>query len=129
MPPSTNAFSEWAQATFQVPLKINSATFEDIEDYDDKMDESPWYFYRYVNDNVPAWPGLLATTNREKSKLIDIINDATTMMYTSQAARVTANDVLHLYSRFVTWREELPSSIAHIESHKSQALPHVLSLL
>jgi hypothetical protein len=125
----TNAFSELAQATFQVPPMITSAPFEDIEDYDDKLDEAPWYCYRYVNDQCPAWPGLLATTNREKAKLVDIIDDAVTMMYTSKSARLTASDVLRLYSRFANWREGLPGSIGNIESHNSQALPHVLSLL
>lgn len=128
-PADINAFSEWAQATFQVPPTVISAAFEDNEDYDDKLDEEPWWCYRYVNDTTPPWPGILATTNREKSKLIDIINDTTSMMYTSQGTKLTANDVLRLYSRFVMWREELPSSIGKIESHSSQALPHVLSLL
>lgn len=106
-----------------------SAPFEGLEDNDDILDHAKWYFYRCVNDQCPTWPGLLATTNREKSKLVGIINDAATKMYTSQAERLTANDVLHLYQRFVNWRHELPGSIGNIESHNSQALPHVLSLL
>ncbi|KAG0649396.1 Nitrogen assimilation transcription factor nirA [Hyphodiscus hymeniophilus] len=127
--PNTNVLSEWAQATFQVPPIITSAPFEDMEDYDDELDQAPWYYYRYVNDTCPAWPGLLATTNREKLKLVNIINDATTLMYASHGARLSANDILRLYGRFVTWREELPDSIGNIEVQKSQALPHVLSLL
>jgi hypothetical protein len=100
-----------------------------LEDNDNNLDDAKWYFYRYVNDQCPAWPSLLATTNREKSKLVAIIYDAVTKMYTPDGEGLTANAVLHLYSRFVAWREELPSSIGNIESYTSQALPHVLSLL
>ena len=112
-----------------MPPTVISAPFEDVEDYDEKLDEASWYCYRYVNDTTPPWPGLLATTNREKTKLVDIIDDATTSMYNSQGTRLTANDVLRLYSRFVAWREALPGSIGDIEFQKGQALPHVLSLL
>lgn len=113
-----------------MPQSIAAAHFEGLEDTDDSVDDARnWYFYRYVEDSPPAWPGLLATTDREKSKLVAIINDAATMMYDPQGARLTADDVLHLYGRFVTWRKQLPSSIGNIESYNSQALPHVLSLL
>lgn len=122
-------FSEWAQATFQAPLIITSPPFEGSEDNDEILDVENWNFYRYVSDQCPPWPCLLDTTNREKSKLIDIINDAATKMYSPHAEKLGADDVLRLYGRFLTWRKELPSSIGNIESHNSQALPHVLSLL
>lgn len=120
---------EWAQATFQVSPTIVAAPVEGVEENDNILDNTKWYFYRSVNDQCPAWPSLLATTNREKSKLFAIINDVVTKLYTPGGKGLTANDVLHLYSRFIAWREELPSSIGNIESPASQALPHVLSLL
>jgi hypothetical protein len=120
---------EWAQVTFQVPESLGFTPSEDIDDNYGKLDDAKWYFYRYVNDQCPAWPGLLATTNREKAKLIDIIHDVSTMMYTKKGPRISAYNVLLQYSRFVTWRKELPSIIGNIENNNSQALPHVLSLL
>jgi hypothetical protein len=81
-----------------------------------------------MNDQCPAWPGLLATTNREKSKLTAIIKDVTTMMYSEQGSQISARKVLQHYNRYVAWREELPDAIGNIEDN-SQALPHVLSLL
>lgn len=132
----SNGLSEWALATFQVPPPIVGALFEDLEDSDGEVDEANiildtrnWYFYRYINDTCPAWPSLLATTNREKSKLVGIISDAATKMYTQQGECLTADDVLRLYGRFIRWRKELPSFIGNTESHNSQALPHVLSML
>ncbi|KAG0645146.1 Nitrogen assimilation transcription factor nirA [Hyphodiscus hymeniophilus] len=71
---------EWAQATFQVPPTTTSVPFEDNKDYDDKVDGEPWYCYRYAEDTPPPWPVIVAATNREKSKLVDIINDASSMM-------------------------------------------------
>ncbi|TVY44768.1 Nitrogen assimilation transcription factor [Lachnellula subtilissima] len=120
---------EWAQITFQVPVIVNYTASDTIEEDDSKLDEARWYFYRYVNDQCPAWPGLLATTNREKSKLIGIIRDMATMMYSQPDSKISARQILQQYSRFVAWQDDLPTSIGDIENNNSQALPHVLSLL
>ena len=114
--------------TFQLPTTISLMPYEDPED-DELLDDAKWYFYRYVHDQCPAWPSLLATTNREKSKLIEIIQDVVTMMYGQQSLGIDASQILHLYSRYVTWRRELPSVIGNVENNSGQALPHVLCLL
>jgi hypothetical protein len=115
--------------TFQVPTSFSPGPLENIEDDDEKLDGAPWYFYRSANDQCPAWPGLFATTNREKAKLTLIIHDAEMMLYGSQGQRISAHNVLQLYGRFVAWRKELPDSISNIKGNSSPALPHVLSLL
>jgi len=120
---------EWAQMAFQVPPTIKSAVYHDVEENDEEIDAAKWYFYRYVNDQCPAWPGLLATTNREKSKLTAIIQDIVIMMYTHYGPQISAHHLLQQYGRLVAWREELPSTIGNIEDNNGQALPHVLSLL
>jgi hypothetical protein len=125
----TNSRSEWAQITFQVPPGFNHGLYKIIEESDTKLDDAKWYFYRYMRDSCPAWPGLMATTNREKSKLIGIISDVSMMMYSENAAPITAIAVLQQYNRLVAWRGELPETIGNIEYNSSQALPHVLSLL
>ncbi|TVY82922.1 Nitrogen assimilation transcription factor [Lachnellula suecica] len=118
---------EWAQMTFQIPMTINYATLNAVEENDPTLDEARWYFYRYVSDQCPAWPGLIATTNREKSKLIRIIQDATSLMYSKQGPKSSALQILQLYRRFVTWEDDLPNVMGDIENNNS--LPHVLSLL
>jgi len=115
--------------TFQVPATVDYMAFDAVEEYELTLDDARWYFYRFVSDQCPAWPGLLATTNREKSKLIRIIQDVATMLYSQQSPRLSAHNVLLQYSRFVAWKEDLPSVIGDIENNNSQALPHVLSLL
>src|SRR5690348_4950594 len=89
--PHTKELSEWSLATFQVPLAIIGGPSEGLEDSDDEVQEATiildacnWYFYRSVNDTCPAVPGLLATANREKSKLMIIINDVAAKLYTDQ---------------------------------------------
>jgi hypothetical protein len=108
---------------------VDFAPDELVEESEERLDDAKWYFYRHFNDPCPAWPGLLATTNREKSKLVEIINDIAIMLYTQQGPRVSAHHVLQQYTRLVTWRIELPSVIGNIENDNSHALPHVLSLL
>jgi len=114
---------------YQVPTRSRPGSHESINQNDeDTIDNHKWGYYRYVNDKTPAWAGLLATTNREKAKLIDIIKDSTTLMY-SPGQTIYARQVLQLYDRFMGWRSDLPASIGNIEKNNSQPLPHVLSLL
>ncbi|KAF8861070.1 hypothetical protein BDZ45DRAFT_286779 [Acephala macrosclerotiorum] len=120
---------EWSQLTFQVPPVLKSPTYGAYEDSDGTLDDAKWYFYRSIHDQCPSWPGLLATTNREKSKLTAIIQDVATTMYAPEGPLISARDVLHQYRRFIAWREELSSDIDNFEDHDSHALPHVLSLL
>ena len=115
--------------TFQVPPSTNILPVDNTEIIERRLDDANWYFYRYINDECPAWPGLLTTTNREKCKLTAIISDVTAMMYTERGPPITAHQVLMQYHRFVAWREDLPGFIGNIEHNNSQALPHVLSLL
>lgn len=120
---------EWSQMTFQMPPSFTQISLETSKEKDEELDNAKWYFYRYVNDQCPAWSGLMASTNREKIKLIDIINDVTTMFYNTSGPPIQADHILQHYTRYLHWREGLPSSIGDIENNNSQALPHVLSLL
>jgi hypothetical protein len=61
-------------------------------------------------------------------KLISIINDVSTMICSPLSNTITARHVLEQYSRFVSWRRELPPDLGDAEV-STQALPHVLSLL
>ncbi|KFY89287.1 hypothetical protein V500_05816 [Pseudogymnoascus sp. VKM F-4518 (FW-2643)] len=119
---------EWAQVTFQSPIRLGFHSVEETCDGEASLDESLWYFYQYEGDHCPAWPALLATTNREKMKLINIISDASTMMYGPYPETITAHHILEKYGRFVAWRMALPHIIGDVEA-SSQALPHILSLL
>jgi len=101
----------------------------DDNDNDNDLDDARWYFYRYICGDCPAQPGFLATTNRQRSKLIDIINEITTMMYTTNGLSITAPQVLMSYTKLITWRKDLPTSIGDIENGSRLPLPHVLSLL
>jgi hypothetical protein len=115
--------------TFQIPIVLREDPPHIVGDTDDELDKAKWYFYRFVNDQCPAWSGLIATTNREKAKLMDISKDVTTMLYNFSGPPIQASQILLQYTRYRSWRERLPSSIGDIETNNSQALPHVLSLL
>lgn len=95
---SSNLFSEWAQVTFQFPSVLGYRTVKDTYNKEAYLNDSLWYFYRYENDQCPLWPGFLATTSREKMKLIDIINDVSVMIYSPLSNSITARHVLEQYS-------------------------------
>jgi hypothetical protein len=120
---------EWAQVTFQIPTSLRGDLPHVVDIVDNEMDEAKWYFYRFVNDQCPAWSGLFATTNREKAKLMDISQDVTKILYDPSGPPIQASQILQQYARYLSWRERLPKSIGDIENNNSQALPHVLSLL
>jgi hypothetical protein len=120
--------SEWAQVTFQSPTPLRCSPVENNSDEEASLDESPWSFHLLEIDQCTAWPSLLATTNRQKIKLIDVISDASLMMYGSHLNVITAHHVLDLYGRFITWRAALPLIIRDVEP-SNMVLPHVLALL
>jgi len=107
---------------------VSSNEVEMSENIEDKRDEQNWYFYRNARENPAVWPGLLTTTNREKTKLIRIIREIITIMYAQDRPQISAGNILQLYKRLVTWRKELPSMLGDIENG-ARTLPHVLSLL
>ncbi|KFZ03336.1 hypothetical protein V502_11034 [Pseudogymnoascus sp. VKM F-4520 (FW-2644)] len=119
---------EWAQVTFQFPTTLRFRDVENTRDEEASLDKSAWYFYRHEEDQCPAWPSLLATTNREKVKLISIINNVNMMICSPLSTTIKARQVLEQYGKFVAWRVALPSSLGDAET-STQALPHVLSLL
>ncbi|KAI9651387.1 hypothetical protein NHQ30_001429 [Ciborinia camelliae] len=126
---------EWAQITFKVAPafipELQPTQFADeIKSWEDEVDQLSWKVYRVPDDftGEPTWRCLTATTNREKSKLIDIIHDATILLYDTNNSPIYAGDMLTIYRRLLTWRENLPEKIASTGRKDLQMLPHVLSL-
>jgi hypothetical protein len=134
MPPTSNiqiltTTREWAQMTCQIPVPVEGNGFDKDDPSDAKLDARAWYLYRSSHEEkLSGLPGLIATTNREKSKLIDIIGETTAMLYTLDTTCVNARHVLSLYGRFTKWRNELPDVLKNLGSRKTPALPHILSL-
>ncbi|EKD15425.1 hypothetical protein MBM_06641 [Drepanopeziza brunnea f. sp. 'multigermtubi' MB_m1] len=120
---------EWAQMTFQAPPIIDLAAYDGVEANDANQDIAKWYIYRYAKQQPEAWPSLLATTNREKSKLNAILQDIALMIYTRRDIHISAKQFLHQYERLKKWREGLPDEIGNIEGQDRPVLPHVLYLL
>ena len=115
--------------TCQIPVVIDGDGFGLAAVSDVDMDARPWHLYRYANEAEDiSVPGLYATTNREKSKLIDIIGVASTMLYDLNTGSVKANHVLDVYNRFVKWRAELRDNLKDLGDRQTPARPHVLSL-
>ncbi|ESZ91807.1 hypothetical protein SBOR_7802 [Sclerotinia borealis F-4128] len=126
---------EWAQMTFKMaPALISELQpiqfAEEINRWEDEVDKLRWKVYRVPVDfeGEPTLACLTATTNREKSKLIVIIHDATILLYNTSDSWIYAEDMLAMYRRLLAWHENLPKKIARTGRKDAQMLPHVLSL-
>ena len=126
---NANTAREWSQVTFQVPSRIDVGPLEEDDGNEDQRDVADWHFYRHINTRIASWPSLQATISREKTKLISIIEDVTVALYSQQGPRISAQQILEFYGRFVSWRNALPPVLGDMETNKTQALPHALSLL
>jgi len=115
--------------TSQVPPTIKVPFSDEVDEQEEDLDVAKWFCYPSANDQPLAWQGLFTMTNHEKSKLISIIQDTTIALYDEQAEQISADCILQLYGRFVTWRNNLPSEIRNVERDNGKTLPHVLSLL
>ncbi|KAH6704353.1 hypothetical protein BKA61DRAFT_188076 [Leptodontidium sp. MPI-SDFR-AT-0119] len=120
---------EWAQMTFQAPPIVESAAYYSIEEVDAILDNGNWYHYRFAKEQPEARRSLLATTNREKSKLNAILQDIATMIYSQRGPSISARQFLYQYGRLRAWREELPDELGNFEDSNQHVLPHVLYLL
>lgn len=131
----TKILSEWAQMTFSVapaliPELQSTRLTKDIDLWEAEIDNHIWKPYQIPTDFIggPTFPCLTATTEREKSKLIDIIHDATMLLHNTTGPRIFAEDLWTMYRRLLTWHEELPKEIGITGGKEVQILPHVLSL-
>lgn len=67
------------------------------------------------------------TMAKENAKLSRILHDTVTSFYDGQNTALTARAILQQYKRYLTWKEELPPTIASTDGNR-QPLPHVLYL-
>ena len=67
------------------------------------------------------------STAKEHAKLSRIIHDTVVNFYDGYDTGLTARAVIHLYKRYLTWKEELPDKVSNTEG-STQPLPHVLYL-
>ncbi|CZT03624.1 related to nitrate assimilation regulatory protein nirA [Rhynchosporium graminicola] len=120
---------EWAQMTFQLPPFIVFPVNDDLDEYDVGIDNRPWYPYKTEHEHPEGRPSMLATTNREKTKLAKILQDIATMIFTQRGSKITAKQFLKQYGKLKMWREQLPKELGDVEDDRQQVLPHVLYLL
>ncbi|KAM0309018.1 hypothetical protein ACHAO8_009425 [Botrytis cinerea] len=126
---------EWAQMTFTmapayIPDLQPTQLFEEISLWEAEVDKSGWAPYRFPTDFMNGTPFhcLTATTNRKKMELVDIIHQTTILLSNATGPLISAEDLWAIYRRLLTWREDLPISIAIMCEEEVQRLPHIYSL-
>ncbi|KAF5868771.1 putative c6 transcription protein [Botrytis fragariae] len=125
---------EWAQMTFTmapayIPDLQPTQSAEEISLWEADMDNLSWAPYRFPTNFISGttFPCLIATTNRKKMELVDIIHKATILLSNTTGPLISAEALWAIYRRLLTWHEDLPRNIA-IGGEEVQALPHVYSL-
>lgn len=109
----------WAPPAPQKPI------FQNIRlDADDRV----WRFYRHPGDEreLPFRPSYGIITAYQQAQLFSIINESLCLYYGARG-KVSAANVLDVYGKYMTWKEDLPDVIANI-SEGDQPLPHILYL-
>ena len=87
-----------------------------------------WRYYRQPGDEreVPKRPSFAILTAFFQAKLFRIVHD-TINIYCGARGRVTAENVIACYKRYLDWAEELPWQLRSVDV-EAQPLPHILSL-
>ena len=109
----------WAPPPPQKPI------FQNIPlDADNRL----WRFYRNPGDEreLPFRPSCAIITACQQAQLFSIINESIGL-YCGARGKVSAANVLEVYGKYMTWKEDLPDVIANI-SEGDQPLPHILCL-
>ncbi|TGO08893.1 hypothetical protein BTUL_0187g00120 [Botrytis tulipae] len=126
---------EWAQMTFTmapayIPDLQPAQSAKEISAWEAKVDDLMWAPYRFPTEYIrgTALPCLTATTNRKKMELVDIIREATILLYNTTGPLISAEALWAIYRKLLTWHEDLPRDIAIICEEEGQRLPHVYSL-
>ena len=116
--------------TFRVPHAIDISYVRDNVLDDKQLDLTRWHIYSTPSSLVPSRPSFQATTTRQKAKLIAIVYDMTTTLYSHRNPPISARSILDLYGRFLLWREEFAKALVSLDTTNSgYGLPHILSLL
>lgn len=115
---------------FRIPHVIDMTFVRENAVDDERLDMTRWHIYSTPKGVVSSWPSLQATTTRQKSKLIGIVHDMTTILYSESDPPISARTILDLYKRFILWREDFAEALIGVAAENNgHGLPHILSLL
>jgi hypothetical protein len=126
--PASDTGSSWKGVTYQrmwAPPAPQGPIFQNIQlDADDRV----WRFYRHPGDarELPFRPSHAIITACQQAKLFSIINESIGL-YCGARGKVSAANVLEVYGKYMSWKEDLPDVIANI-GEGDQPLPHILYL-
>ncbi|MCJ1379996.1 hypothetical protein MMC17_003099 [Xylographa soralifera] len=119
---------DWAQFTFQVPTLYQIPSSLNLPDYSFNKDTSPWQLYRHLKDSSePEQASYITHSSSAHAKLLRIIHDTLALFYHGHERTVTAKDLIEQYTRYITWKDELPDEIS-MKDETTQALPHVIAI-
>ena len=125
---SANRHRSSAGITYQklyAPPAPREAVFKNVSM---DRDNVVWRFYRKPGDEreLPTRPSYAIMTACYQAKLFLIVDESLNL-YCGVRGQVSAEKFLKVYSRYMDWKNDLPSMIANVDV-SDQPLPHILYL-
>ncbi|KAI9879267.1 MAG: hypothetical protein M1830_009068 [Pleopsidium flavum] len=118
----------WAAHTYQVPSIDRLSSSDVFQNVHMEWHDDLQHFYQHTGNFSPSvQPNSAMSTAKEHAKFCRILHDTTSIFYDGHGMKISPGVVLHQYTRYLTWKEELPLNLALADGN-SQPLPHVLSL-
>lgn len=114
----------WSGFIYQKPSAPISATrHSNLDNLGLNRPDDLWYFYRYPGDenHLTDQPSHSLWTLSAHAKLYNIIHE-TILQYCAHEGRLSAAELLNLYTRYLDWKSNLPPAV--LESRT----PHCLFL-
>lgn len=116
--------SAWSGFIYQRPSAPVSATRHlDFGNSELSLPDDFWCFYRYPGDekNLTDQPSYSLRTVSAHAKLYNIISE-TILQYCAHEGRLSAPELLNLYTRYLDWKDNLPPAVLELQT------PHCLFL-
>lgn len=116
--------SAWSGFIYQKPSAPISATRHlDFGNSELSLPDDFWCFYRYPGDerNLTDQPSYSLRTVSAHAELYNIIHE-TILQYCAHEGRLSAPELLNLYTRYLDWKDNLPPAVLELQT------PHCLFL-
>lgn len=116
--------SAWSGFIYQKPSAPISATRHlNFRNLELNRPDDLWCFYRYPGDerNATDQPCYSLWIVSAHARLYDIIHE-TILQYCAHEGRLSAPELLNLYTRYLDWKDNLPPAVQELRT------PHCLFL-
>ena len=77
---------------------------------------------------IEEWAEFTTIISKARVEMTRVTVDTIRLYYSVNHAKISAAQILDLYVRYLTWRENLPAMLKAVAEEKSKFHPHILLL-